>query len=173
MRLEKTLVFGTALIAAGLLWQSESSAQTVVYRPATVAPVETTETVYVGPDRAMLGTGVVVTAGTYVASIIVGAESNKHGDEKLYIPLVGPWLDIGERGGCPLGASSCNGETGNKVLLIADGVGQGLGALMIVASILAPEREVRRISTASAKPTLRFTPVTYRGGSGIAAFGTF
>ena len=81
-----------------------------------------------------------------------------------------------DRGGC--GGStgpSCNTETTNKILIVADGVGQGLGILMIVDAFLSPETvTVSRSRTAFGTTSLRFSPTTLPGGAyGVLATGMF
>lgn len=88
------------------------------------------------PNRPMLITGGVLFGGTYAASVIVGAASDREADEKLYLPVVGPWLDLRERD-CDV--NECNNETLNKALLITDGALQGVGVLAIVLSLVIPE----------------------------------
>ena len=85
----------------------------------------------------MLVTGVVLLGGTYAASAIVGAASSREADDKLFLPVVGPWLDLKKRN-CPVDAS-CSNDTLNEALLIGDGALQGLGALSMVLSLVIPE----------------------------------
>lgn len=49
------------------------------------------------PNRPMLITGAVVLGGTYAASAIVGAASKREADDKLFLPVVGPWMDLTKR----------------------------------------------------------------------------
>jgi hypothetical protein len=103
------------------------------------APETTTSPV----NRPLLLTSVILLGGTYGASAIVASQSGLPADhDNLYYPVVGPWMDYANRGGCPV-SGSCAGETGNKALLILDGVGQGLGAIGIVTSLLLPEKATR------------------------------
>lgn len=92
------------------------------------------------PNRPLLITGLVTLGGTYGASAIVAATSEREADDKLFYPVVGPWMDLADRG-CD--ANPCENETLNKVLLIGDGVLQGLGALSIVLSVMIPESKTR------------------------------
>lgn len=130
------------------------------------------------PNRPMLITGAVVFAGTYGASVIVGAASSRPSDDKLFIPVVGPWLDLGERCGssdppCSTGSS----EDWNKALLIGSGVLQGAGVLTALISLFVPEKkEAPPMSAAKAKPVkpeVRVTPLSFRAGGGLGAVGTF
>jgi hypothetical protein len=112
--------------------------------------------------------------GLYVASVVVGASSGNPNDHHLYVPLAGPWMDLGSRGGCPAN-SSCDGETTNKILLGADGVFQALGALQIIGAFLMPEtRSVQTIHSTALNADVTFTPARlgYQG-YGLAALATF
>ena len=73
------------------------------------------------PSRALLMTGLVLFGAPYVASIGIAATSSHTGDGNLYVPVIGPWLDLGARPGCP-SSGDCGAETGNKVLLVGDGI---------------------------------------------------
>src|SRR5207302_1530647 len=88
---------------------------TVVQQPAPVvqapAPVvvqqngtegvpprgETVETGEKIPNGPLITTGVIVFGAPWVASAIVSAESTHQGDNHLWIPIVGPWLDFADR----------------------------------------------------------------------------
>jgi hypothetical protein len=106
-----------------------------------------------------------------VASAVVAGESDYNPDRALFIPIAGPWVDLSQRGGCPISFSTCNNETLNKVLLVGDGVIQGIGALTIIAAFLVPERPYRRRWGSNNELTI--SPLTLRGGGGLAAVGTF
>ena len=94
-------------------------------------------------NRPLLITGVLLLGGTYGASVIDAAASGRDADKNnLNYPVVGPWMDYANRGGCPA-SGSCASEIGNKTLLILDGVGQGLGAIGMVASLFLPEKSTR------------------------------
>jgi hypothetical protein len=90
------------------------------------------------PNRPLLITGAVVLGGTYAASAIVGAASDRKADEKLFYPVVGPWLDLKARD-CEV--NDCGNDTFNKALLIGDGALQGLGALALLLGLVLPESE--------------------------------
>src|SRR5262249_55217274 len=98
--------------------------------------------------------------------------SNHDGDHHLYVPIVGPWLDIANRGNCPVNNTACDNETTNKVLLGIDGVIQGASAVAVVYGLLSPP--TARHTTTVAQKGVHFTPVSYGAGSpGLAAFGSF
>ena len=147
--------------------------------PATAPAAESgVRRVESGPNTAMIGTGLVVLGVTYGASAIVAGTSDHQGDSHLYVPIVGPWMDLADRGGCPAG-QTCDSEATSKVMLVLDGIFQGAGVLAILGGFLSPEtREVTTTTTtSSAKPKplqVRVTPARMgRGGSGVAIVGTF
>lgn len=139
--------------------------------------VDTVE--YVGPDRTLLRSGVWTLGLSYVPALVVAIESDLPADRYLYAPVAGPWLDLAHRE-----CSTCRHETMNKVLLVTDGIIQGIGSLEIIGSLLFIERA--SMSTAAdgaprmaSKPKdgsdfrLRFAPRKIAGGYGLAAIGTF
>jgi hypothetical protein len=187
--------------AAAFSWGSRASAQTtevtttapapppppstVVVQPAapvattttTSAPVvgrtETKEEGYV-PNPYLLTTGLVLWGVPYTTSVVVAAQSSNSADQHLYVPIVGPWIDLGQRGGCPIANNSCNTETTNKVLLGVDGVFQAIGTLEVIWGFLRPEhREVTTVAATRYTPKMTFTPASIASGYGLAAVGQF
>jgi hypothetical protein len=90
------------------------------------------------PNRPLLITGAVLFVGSYGASAIVAAASDRKADEKLYYPVVGPWLDLKNRD-CEV--NDCGSDGFNKALLIADGAVQGIGAISMLLGLVLPESE--------------------------------
>lgn len=90
------------------------------------------------PNRPLLITGTVLLVGTYGASAIVAAASDRKADDKLFIPVVGPWLDLKNRD-CEVNA--CGDDTLNKALIIGSGALQGAGAVMMLLGLVIPESE--------------------------------
>ena len=182
----------TALTAA-LTWGSRSRADdTVVVQPqAQPQPAPQSSPVVVanaappareresvegaGPNRYLLTSGLIVFGVPYLTSVAVAASSPHDGDDRLYVPLLGPWLDLGSRPGCPVSEKNCDPETGNKVLLGADGVLQALGALQIVGAFLMPEtRSVTTVPATAYTPAMTLTPQKMgKDGYGIGAFAQF
>jgi hypothetical protein len=122
-----------------------------------------------GPS--LISSGLVTLGLGYGAAAIVAATSNHPGDNRLYVPVLGPWLDIGDRGSCPIGSNACDHETTNKILLIGDGIVQAAGAATILAGILTPGR-----TTVATKhfSIAQIVPVTFgQGRPGLAAYGWF
>lgn len=123
----------------------------------------------VGPNRAMLRSGVLTFGVAYVPSVIVAVDSKLPADDKLLIPVAGPWLDYGTRD-----CTTCKHETMNKVMLVTDGIVQGLGALQIVGSFLFLEtRSSERTQTAGQRRGLKIAPAKLAGGYGVTARGYF
>ncbi len=147
-------------LSAGL-WSSAASAQ----RRETVTTT--------GPNRAMLRTGIFAFGVSYIPSVIVAAESYHSGDKSLYIPVAGPWMDLADRGTCGnLGQPSCDTETAYKVLLVVDGIFQGIGALDIMGAFVFPE--TRTVTISSGEPHVRVAPAYWgRNGYGFSALATF
>lgn len=144
----------------------------VVATPVVAAPARETRDEYSGPNRRLIGAGLITFGLSYIPAVIVAGTSDLSADHHLYVPLAGPWLDLGNRPGCGAGQIGCDTETTYKVLLVVDGVFQGLGALTTVAGFLSPEHH--EILTAdSEKPTLHVAPASVASGYGLAAFGRF
>jgi hypothetical protein len=114
------------------------------------------------PNTPVIVTGSIMLGLAYTTSVAVAAKSELPADDNLYIPLVGPWLDLADRAGCAAGGNpACNS---NKVLIVVDGVAQGLGAAQILGGFVFPARRV--VST-------RLTPTATRHGVGLTASGAF
>ena len=165
-------------VAAALTWTTASFAQetTVVAQPpsatVTAAPVaETTET-YSGPNRSLIGTGLVTFGLAYIPAVVVASQSPQSPDHHMYVPVVGPWLNLANRPACGPEAIACDTETTNKVLIGVDGVFQGIGALTTIVGFLTPEHEHEVVTTS--KPSVHLSPARMgAGGYGLAAFGNF
>ncbi|HEX3771354.1 MAG TPA: hypothetical protein VHV30_10835, partial [Polyangiaceae bacterium] len=149
----KTLSGGVlgAMAASALVattWTATSHAQetTVVQSNTTSAPAPVaaeSRDAYTGPNRRLIGSGLVTFGVSYIPALIVAGTSDVSADHHLYVPIVGPWLDLGDRPECGAGHIGCDTETTNKVLLVVDGLFQGIGAVTTVWGFLTPEhREV-------------------------------
>jgi hypothetical protein len=122
-----------------------------------------------GPNRVMLINGVAIFLGTYAVSAVAGGLSDTKGDEKLFIPLVGPWLDLAERE-CSFGECTFR-EDVNIAHVIGSGVAQAAGLGLVLGSFLLGEREPERERRGAKVHVL---PMGMgRGGGGVGAFGTF
>jgi hypothetical protein len=149
-----------------------------VARPAR--PMKDVSKTKTRPRTTLLKSGAVLLGVPYVSSVVVGATSERKGDQHLFVPVAGPWMDISDRD-CTTN-QKCKNEGLYKGLLIADGVFQGLGALQIVGAFLLPETVTARKTAASAthrstKPRegvhVRLAPGGVGGGYGLLARGTF
>ncbi len=87
-------------------------------------------------NKPLLITGAALLVTGYVPALVISQTSERPIDQdKLVIPVVGPWMNLVDRG-CD--ERECADEDTNKALLIADGVVQGVGALGVVLSLLLP-----------------------------------
>ena len=158
---------------------------TVIVTPAPApAPVVTTtptpeyRVVYDSYNAPVFATGALVFAATYGASVITAATTdNDRGNHRLYVPVVGPWLALNDRGSCDITRITCDHETTAKVLLIADGVFQAAGIVGMLDGILQPSshREVLTTGKIDKKTRVRPTMVSSASGSapGLAVLGHF
>src|SRR5262249_22896824 len=139
--------------------------QVVVVPPANQA-VQPVVTESEWPNHAMIAGGLVTFGISYGAAVAVAATSDHKGDDPLYVPIAGPWLDLGNRGACE---RNCDGETTNKVLLVVDGVFQGAGAISVIGGILAP-----RPRTYVSDTSVHVVPVSLgHAAPGLTAYGQF
>lgn len=86
----------------------------------------------------VFATGALVFAGSYGASAIVAGSSDHPGADRLYVPIVGPWLALNDWGDCPITQPRCDNNTTDKVLLVADGVFQAAGVVTMLSGLLSP-----------------------------------
>jgi hypothetical protein len=115
-------------------------------------------------------------ASTPVESRSVAATSSLDADHRTFVPIAGPWMALSDRGPCGGTAGrSCDAEDTDKVLIVADGIGQALGGLLIIGAFLNPEtRTVTRSTTAAEQPSVRLAPAAMgSGGYGLQAVGSF
>lgn len=126
------------------------------------------------PNVDAIVSGIFTIGLPYIGSVAVAAQSEHPGDNQLYYPVAGPWLDLARRGDCGgPGQTLCDTEAFYKAALIADGVVQGIGALEILGGILFPERRTVHV-VEEAKPQVHLSPSSFGGrGIGIGAAGRF
>jgi hypothetical protein len=137
---------------------------------ATTEPREST-TVYNRrhPNKALLITGSSVLVSTYVTTAAFAAVNGPAADKDLYIPVVGPWINLANRG-CTNG--ECPHETRDTILIAGSGVLQGVGAALAVTSFFVPEKvPAARISAGPVN--MQITPTAGLGSGGLGAIGTF
>jgi len=133
--------------------------------------------VYNSYNAPVFATGAAVFALSYGASVITAATTdNSRGNDRLYVPVVGPWLALRDRGPCDILRSRCDHETTAKVLLIADGVFQAAGIIGMLDGLLQPStRRVLVTQKRDTKTRVRPTVIGSVSGSapGVSVRGHF
>jgi hypothetical protein len=124
------------------------------------------------PNKALLVTGVVLLGGAYGASAVAAGVSDRESEDKLYYPVVGPWLALNDR---DCGAEHCANKTLNTVLLVGSGVVQGVGALSVLMSLVIPEKTTHSwyLIGDEQRPNLALSPVLGQDQVGAFAVGQF
>jgi hypothetical protein len=141
------------------------------YNPPSAESSE--KTIEKRPHSTLLSTGVGLFVIGYGSSVVAGAVSNRDEDKNLFIPVVGPWMDLADR---DCGSRGCGGnEDLAKAMIVTSGIVQGAGVIMGLSSLFIPEttsvKEERR--SAAVKPTVRVTPVSFGAGAGAGVVGRF
>lgn len=155
--------------------QPPASTTTTTAAPYYPAGTDTTErTVEHRPNRTLLSTGIGIFVVSYGASAVAGAISDRESDKNLFIPVVGPWMDLADRS-CGTAEPCGNREDVNKAMIITSGVVQGAGVLMALGSLILPETTsvTEKRTTAKNKPTVAVSPVSFGAGAGLGAVGRF
>jgi hypothetical protein len=115
------------------------------------------------PNKPWLYTGGILFLGSYVPTAALTAANDL--DRSMYIPVVGPWLHLADQ---PADAS-----TTDTVLIAGSGILQGVGVLMMTASLFIPER-VPAATIQAGNVKINLTPTTLgRNSAGVGAVGTF
>jgi hypothetical protein len=173
--MKRRLCYTAAALAMAQAWAAPAFGQTTVVEPATVAPapVQETTTPYAGPNGAVIATGSLIFLAAYVPVVAIAAGSGQEVDRRLYIPVAGPFIDLGQRHLCEAGNLDCDKEVANKVLLAADGIFQGIGVLTALAGFLITEHAPVVTTAKSSAPTIRIAPAVGSGLAGVTAVGTF
>ncbi|MGO8994582.1 MAG: hypothetical protein ACLQVI_14795 [Polyangiaceae bacterium] len=163
LSLRVTAAIAALSCAATLSWATSASAQQVT----------TTEDGYV-PNRYLLTTGLLLWGVPYSIGVVQAAESSNSADQHLYVPIVGPWIDLGQRAPCPVGSNACNGETTSRVLLVGDGIFQAIGTVEVLWAFVRPEhRSITRVSATRFTPAFTFEPARVASGYGLTALAQF
>lgn len=155
-----------AAVTAGMLAVPASSAAQYSPAPAIGETVGNDTS----PNRPLLYAGVLLLGGAYGTSAVIGAESDRDADKKLFWPIAGPWLDLGNRQ-CDVRA--CDHETSNKALLIADGITQAAGAVLVISSIFVAEHHRHNVGQTHTH-AFQVAPARLgQAGYGLSAVGSF
>ncbi len=184
----KSQQLGILVGAAGLIvgsWASTGHAQgeaTVTTTTTTQpTPIVSEQRTYTRPNRPLLVASLATLAISYTPAFIVAATSPHVGDNKLFIPVIGPWWDLAERPKCGDGAgkTGCRNEFFNDSALILAGIAHAAGLIGLVSAFFIPEERKVTTVTGSNTPiknfTVHFTPTTLGRYSapGVAAVGTW
>jgi hypothetical protein len=121
------------------------------------------------PNGPLLVTGAVVLGASYGASVVGAARSDSETDDKLYYPVVGPWMALNDR---DCSADPCSRKTLDTTLLIGSGVLQGLGALSVLSSLFIPTTTTHSWYLIG-DDNLNVTPVGGSAELGAVAIGRF
>lgn len=163
------LVLG-GVVAATLALPTNARAQEPMAQEPTPYTSDMPQTERYRPNRPLLIASGSAFLGAYATSAVIGAVNDRDEDKFLLVPLVGPWIDLGNRDCAKL---ACDNEDWSKALLIGSGVIQTLGAAGTIASFFVTET---RTTTARATEKSRWmiTPSNVgRTGYGLSAAGTF
>lgn len=159
--LKSKITAGAITLGLAALWSSQAAAQEPMAVPPTGERVEREER---RPNVPMLVSGATIVAASYAPALAVAMTSDRRGDDNLYIPVAGPWMDLAQRGGCA--PNSCETEALYKGGLVALGVAHAVGAGLIVGSFIVPEK--RTVAKTVIVPTQMG-----RAGAGLAVVGSF
>lgn len=124
-------------------------------------------------NAAMFTSGALVFAASYGASAIVASQDSNRGNNRLFVPVLGPWLALGDRGSCDINKSSCDHETTAKVLLVADGIFQAAGIVGMLDAVIQPGTHRVAAHVARNDKKIHVTPTVTNGSPGLAALGRF
>ena len=158
-----------------------ATTNTTVVTPASMAQPEPSvsgsyETNYI--NTPVFSTGATVFAISYGAGVISAASTDTKSNDRLYVPLVGPWLALHDRvhdNNCgALSNSRCDTNTTAEVLLVVDGVFQAAGLLAMVDGVFDPgSHEVSATVASNKKVHITPAPVGANADPGIWAMGRF
>jgi hypothetical protein len=170
-RIRIALALIVALPSLALAEESRQPAEP----PVVVIPAVPERTVVTDEETRMntelIGSGLVVFGLSYGTAVVVAATSDNEHDQRLYVPVIGPWLDLADRGSCPVDSTSCDSETRNKILLVIDGVFQAGGITAAIVGVFTPHRT--RV-TSTVQRGVKILPVSMgRGSPGIGVIGRF
>jgi hypothetical protein len=116
--------------------------------------------------------GITTLAFSYAPAAMVAATSGLTADRTLFVPVVGPWIDLTQRPSCPGGACL---DKAVKELLVLDGALQAASVLAIVFGwVSASHESATPVRSAALRPTIRVSPAPIGdSGHGMVALGTF
>lgn len=112
------------------------------------------------PELAFGGTALL---GGYATSVLWAAESDGDQDA-LYVPLVGPWLELFTLPDCANEDTFCSHGNATRGVLIVSGIAQLVGTGLVVHALVDRSYEEKPIQLA---------PAIVKGNPGLAFRGRF
>lgn len=163
----RSLIAGLALGVVLVVSPTSTRAQTF----DAAFDTEEREVEVTWPNTPLVVSGLFTFGLSYGISAFVAAITDSAANDQLYVPVIGPWLDIYEREHCPLDEADCAQETTNKIRLGVLGAFQAIGAATFVYGLIT-QRKVNR-ATVAGKP-IDIVPVMMDGGGkGFGVTGSF
>lgn len=89
----------------------------------------------------ILTAGALVFLGSYGAAVGVATARLHDGNDQLYIPIAGPWLALGDW--CTISSASCEASPATKALLVADGLVQAAGLVIMLDAFFEPSHRTQ------------------------------
>lgn len=143
-------------------------------REASVPPAY--EVVREAYDAPVLMTGAILFLGSYGASLVVAASTERDdpdpGLDRLYVPVLGPWLALAG-GDCPFEDPACDAGRTATLLLVADGVVQAAGVVTMVSGLVRPTARRVGVQAARTDRAVQVVPTATPGGGGLHVLGRF
>lgn len=150
----------TRIAAAGL-------AGALLLAPGVALADEESEA-YTTTNTPAIASGLTIFGLSYGAAVVAAATSDNEADERMFVPVIGPWLTLADRPDCPVEQQECDSQTTQKILIGADGVLQAAGVITAVYGLLTP----RTVVTDDDDYTV--VPVSVAGGGpGLLLSGKF
>jgi hypothetical protein len=167
----RSVVRGMALVvAATVVLPGVAAAQEATVPPAP-AVAEQASPPKPGPSLWVVG-GITTFAFSYAPAAMVGATSSRTFDRTLFVPILGPWIDLSQRPACT--GSTCSDKAAKEVLVL-DGALQTASLVAVLFGLVSASPEPATVgSSANLGPTLRVSPAAVgASGHGMVALGTF
>ncbi len=125
----KRVLLTSAVIALVAVAADVHAEDTVVRREVTVSP-----------SSALVATGTILLALGYGVAAVTAASTTYDKDRFLFIPLAGPWIDLGLR------PPSTSDENWARFGLVVDGVAQLAGLVLVVTGLVMRARAPRSVA---------------------------
>ena len=116
-------------------------------------------------------TGTATLVISYAVAAGVAASTDRESNNRLVIPIAGPFLALHERESCDRLTITCDRELTSKVLLAVDGAFQIAGVIGIIDAFVEPTHhdEVRLVYDTQ----IHVRPMTVANGPGLGIAGRF